>query len=69
MKETHLLSQKSSNIPFLHIQNHQVEVQVVLVAQHTFVSSDPWPNVKMVGAEVDEGDFLEAGKLLDLGNF
>ena len=34
----------------------------MLVAQHTFVSSDPWPDVKMVGAEVAEGDLLEAGK-------
>lgn len=55
MKETHLPSQKSYESP-------KLEVQVVLVAQHTFVSSDPWPNVKMVGAEVAEGDLLEAGK-------
>jgi hypothetical protein len=36
-------------------------VQVVLVAQHTFVTSDPW-TATMVGSEVAEDSLLEVGK-------
>ena len=35
------------------------QVQVVLVAQHTFVTSDPW-TATMVGSEVAEDSLLEA---------
>jgi len=43
-------------------------VQVVLVAQHTFVTSDPW-TATMVGSEVAEDSLLEVGRTTGFGGF